>query len=676
MNPTPQLPPATVAATVRRVLEPLNEETAELLKPVSLHRYDRLRVEMSEDGRDFVIHPYARRDEGAPFEASFHARFTWIQNVPQREDLKNNRFALAATDITALIINANWSDDRLDMDDEARTTYDFLVARFLSQTIQSQRRAAYKLKRVMPPVPADWVDHPAKPLAPYQVVGCVTTIGQEGSALLAEQGTGKTPIVIRRVCVEAHRLAMSAPRPKQLYRVLIACPKNVRYNWQHEFNEFSTIPGKVTVLRGGQLDRMSQLIETISVEKDDDSEFAAVVCSYETIRRSWDELRMVHWHLVVADESHMMKESRTERAKTMLQLRNISDARMILTGTSICNTLVDLYSQLEFLGEGMSGFTGRAAFKNFYCTTRREEGQHEDKIIGYVNVPFLQERLARIAFMITKKEALPDLPDKVYDICTVEMTPTQRERYIQLQDQLALEIEGGGEDGKQMLAQHILTKLLRLAQITSGFYSWDPKLDPESGDVIDARVIEYANPNPRLEQFIEDVRALGDDEKAIVWACFKPNIRQISERLTLEGIPHGCYTGDTSDADRAALENAFNRTHARDMKVFVGNAAAGGTGLNLRGYDPDATGDADHGCDCTFVGYYSQGWSMVHRNQSEDRAHRRGTRRNVRYRDYVCAGTIDEEIRVRVMNKTLTALTLQDVREIMRRVLEGVPDDE
>jgi len=110
--------------------------------------------------------------------------------------------------------------------------------------------------------------------------------------------------------------------------------------------------------------------------------------------------------------------------------------------------------------------------------------------------------------------------------------------------------------------------------------------------------------------------------------------------------------------------------------VFIGNPAAGGTGLNLIGYPPEGheiyerlgkTPD-DWETNCNHVIYYSQDWSMVKRSQSEKRAHRRGTRAPVRVTDLVVPNTVDTEIREAVLDKTRNALEIGDLRRILERL--------
>jgi len=104
--------------------------------------------------------------------------------------------------------------------------------------------------------------------------------------------------------------------------------------------------------------------------------------------------------------------------------------------------------------------------------------------------------------------------------------------------------------------------------------------------------------------------------------------------------------------------------------VFIGNPAAGGTGLNLLGHPPTAT-EEECPSSCTHEIYYSQNWSPTARSQSEDRAHRRGTRNNVRITDLCIPETIDEEIRVRVMQKQDVALRVSDIRKILSNLINS-----
>ena len=800
------------------VLEPLCEATRKLFKPARLLASDRLRVALNADGRNFVVKAYATNSvTGRETFASHVAATGWVARVPERKSLGIGEWELAGTDFTALVMNAVWPADRLEFEPDAKLMYEYLLARFLKQTLNAKERAIFQAdpKKWAASWENKYIDHPKLPLANFQHVGLNTCMNEEAAALFMEQGTGKTPIVISRICNEAAagvapaavasktrdlvadaerqatekvkeledeakekalrfaaklkerverqaahvnavlkvrlyhalkhatgevlgtsdakrvegvsdqaadamlkglaeqnkeqalerarlralayaekvaasardvgeafttevtRLAdgrvaelRAASKNDRMYRVFIVCPKNVRVNWREEFIRFATVPGKVAVLRGGQLTRAKLLVEAFQAE--DGCKWTAVVASYETVRRSWNAIKMIEWDLVVLDESHYIKRASTQRFKTMIKLRELANQRMVLTGTPITNTMLDLWAQLEFLGDGLSGFRSWQNFKTYYGKWERR--QHGNVLVGYKNVPLMQERLTRLAYLIRKEQALPELPEKLFDVHEVEMSKEQRDYYLKIRTQLLVEIETemaeAEADGRVLTVNNVLTRMLRLAQVTSGFITWDAQYS-DDGDEISARVVDRIDPNPKVEALVELLKAEGPKEKAIVWACWVQDIKTIRARLEQEGIDCVTFYGATKDADREEAVRRFNEDPA--CRVFVGNPAAGGVGLNLVGYDywndpPSQDTRASHEI------YFSQNWSPTARSQSEDRAHRRGTRGNVRITDLVVPGTIDEEIRTRVLGKHMRAYEIQDVRAIMNRLLETDPE--
>jgi SNF2 family DNA or RNA helicase len=372
----------------------------------------------------------------------------------------------------------------------------------------------------------------------------------------------------------------------------------------------------------------------------------------------------------------MIKGHYTKRWKKMQELRELCNAHSGLTGTPFANTLFDAYTQLEWLGKGLSGFTSFKTFKSYYGKfVRRNDSPHQEILTGYKNLPILHERIARLCFIIDRKKALPELPEKTYDVLEVEMTKFQRDCYVRLQNQLMIEIENElkSDGNKQLTANHILTRLLRLSQITSGYLRWDAQYNDE-GEITNQDVLyEEILPSPKIDAVVELLKSKAPTDKTIIWTNWVAVIKMLSKRLTQEGIKFVTYYGATKDDDRQKAQDSYNMDP--NVKVFIGNPAAGGVGLDLWGHIPEWDGtDKDHGCNTTQELYFSQNWSMIHRSQSEDRPVRRGTRVSVQVTDVVVPGTIDEEIAARVLNKQITALHLQDVRDILHRLLSKRPD--
>lgn len=686
---------------------PLSEATEQMLRPIhGLRNTDHLLIGVSDNGEKFVltIAPHRRLKttllhkgehqgvlvesitdgtvrqtvSGEPVVAidtthvSFQCR-DWMMRIPERKFVENAvlpTVKAAMTDYTALFVHKCWPKERIIFEDEdAQVAFTFVLRRFFAQSARASLQARFKFESEVPEMPDDFVDHPTLKLSDYQKTALAMSVFQEGTGLFMEQGTGKTPVGIARICTEARRATRRGD--SKMIRVLVVCPRQVCFNWQKEISRFATIEGKSTIIRGGKLKRIKLL--TRAIRSEDDCRFSAVILNYEKVLTDIEVLERIPWDLVILDESHKIKSVWAKRWKAMVRLREASRRRMILTGSPIGNTLNDLWTQFEFLGEGLSGFTNFKAFKSFhgkYETRHSAGGRAVPRLLEETNVPLLRERLTRLTFSVTKEEALPDLPDKTYDTWEVEPTKQQEEAYLQLRDELAAEIA----TGDKISVDHILTKLLRLQQICSGYVRVDAARDPETRAIVSqGRIVPLPGGNPKIDALIEMLTDEENDpnEKTLIWACFIEDIQRIEQKLREAGIDCVSYYGGTSENDREKAVERFNCDPA--CKVFIANPATAGEGLNLVGYDWHED-EPKLDTYCGHVVWFSQNWSFLQRAQGEDRAHRRGTKMPVRMTDLVMAqmgdeASIDAIIRSRVENKKKRSLEARDVQGILKEAL-------
>lgn len=588
-----------------------------------------------------------------------------IARFPEKKRVKSHTsrmtYEMPITDNTVDILHLNYPGDKATWEEDARIAAEYILVNKKVSERNAKLIAQFREDAENVEVPPLEVNKDL-PLAKYQEIALACASTSEGYGLFMEQGTGKTPVAIARICNEVKDLD---PEKDGLYRVIVVCPNNVRMNWVKEIEKFATQPGKAQVLRGGPLKRIKQFVN--AMRRTDDSKFSTVICSYETLTNMWPQLRNVTWDLAILDESHFIKSPKAKRSKTAMELRDQSVKRMVLTGTPITNSAIDLYNQFEFMQQGGSGFSTFENFRSFYGVYIKNEDGHR-KLIGMQNLPFMKERLARMAFVVRKKEVMKDLPPKQFNVLEVEMTPEQRRIYKDVSSHMLAEIEAMESDSsmpKQLMVSNILTKLLRLAEITSGYVRYDGVYS-DDGEELRPPSYQDFSPNPKVDILLEELDGRDETSKTIVWACFTRNITAISDALSARGIDHVKFTGSTSFNDRVEAERRFNEDS--NCKVFLGNPAAGGTGLNLLGYPPGHPEAANTNCD--HVVYFSQNWSSTARSQSEDRSHRRGTRVPITITDLCVAGTIDEEIRTRVTDKRLHALEVSDVRNILKSLLE------
>lgn len=536
--------------------------------------------------------------------------------------------------------------------------------------------AQFKQDKAVPEMPEDFDEPEGTELAGYQKVAHQFALCESASAWFMDRGTGKTICSISLVCTEAKLTRRGELNPingeGHMMRTLVVVPKHLRLNWQREFSKFATTPGKVTIIRGGKHKRVKLL--TYSVKDDPDCAFSVAIIPYDTVSQDLDVLQYIPWDRIIVDESQYLKNQSSQRWKALRELRDLSARRLELTGSPIGNSYKDLYTQLEFGYHGNSGFGRYENFRSFHGKFNKDGllGNGVERLLGLENLPLLQEKLARFAYAVTKKEAELNLPDKIYDYYEVDMTKKQTEFYNKICSDLVVEIEdeeAGSVEGKRMTADHILTRLLRLAQITSGFVTWQEVVDPLTGDVISPKSVEQIDSiyeNPKINAVVEMMRDKPENEKTLIWSTSVEDIRAIHERLQAEGFRGETFYGATSSDDRVANEDAFNQDPR--FKYLVLNPMTGGVGLNLLGYDVD---NPDDGYD-TYCGheiFFCCNWSSLLRGQSEDRAHRRGTRRTVRITDLVITGTIDIDIRTRVAERQEMASLIQDVSAILQSVL-------
>lgn len=690
------------------ILEPLSKATATALAPLNLLPTDFLEIDVDgKTGDHFMVQAvclkrcptnvlpsadaaampaYVTTSKGAFYKddafyyyPSYNASSVWFRRVPERSQKGYGLWKLAGTDYTALIIHHAWPHENLIFkSEEAQLLYTFLLKRFFVQSNSASLAAKFKLTGEVPEMPDDFIEHKTLPLTDYQKVALKISLDNIAYALFMEQGTGKTPVVVNRICLEAARKRAAGGG---MYRALIICPQQVRLNWQREFVRFATTPGKTCIIRGENLKKMRTLIDGVRDEKD--CAWAASIISIDSVRSVWSGMKKVEWDLVVIDESHKIKNASTNRFKDLMEINDMrAKAKTILTGTPITNTVFDLWAQFEWLGKGLAGFSTYANFRAFHGKYKdaidKTTGNSIRKLMGFNNVPLIQERLARLSFLIRKKETGLNLPEKVYDIYETAMLPKQAEVYKAVATKLVAEIDEMLADaeisGANITAEHILTKLIRLAQICSGFVKTDDIDDVENSLMIEGKVLQISSKNPKIDALVKMIREDWENDsnsKCVIWATFIEDIRAISERLTAEWIPHVGYHKTIQKQyrvkDSAAAEDRINFDD--NCRVLVANPASAGIGQNYLGYNVN---DADNSP--MYVNhhiYFSCNWSATDRIQSEDRSHRRGTRTNLRITDLVIPYTIDQEIRDRVNDKRAMAMSIQDIRNILNNVLRN-----
>jgi superfamily II DNA or RNA helicase len=425
-----------------------------------------------------------------------------------------------------------------------------------------------------------------------------------GGILADEMGLGKTLQTLaffdqarnaeRGVRNEEPGASSAIPRSAFHVPHLLVCPTSLVFNWVAEAKKF-TPNLRVLALHGPDRHRLFDQIPQSDL----------VVTSYALIRRDAEKYRELEFDTVVLDEAQHIKNRQTQNAQAVKAVR--SKHRLVLTGTPMENSVLDLWSIFDFL---MPGYLGAAQdFRERYeIPITRDKNSDAAARLSRRLRPFILRRL--------KRDVATDLPAKLEQVSFCEMTPDQRAVYQQVIEASRKEVlDAVGAQGLAKSRMVVLSALLRLRQVCC-----DLRLLKLDG-------VEPANASGKLDLFGELLEEVIDGgHRVLVFSQFVSMLALLKERLTADGIEY-CYL-DGSTTNRGEVVERFQKTPT--IPVFLISLKAGGVGLNLTGADT--------------VIHFDPWWNPAVEDQATDRAHRIGQARVVTSYKLITRDTVEEKI--------------------------------
>ena len=451
----------------------------------------------------------------------------------------------------------------------------------------------------------------------HQITALEKSWEKEEYAYFMEMGTGKSKVLVDNIAMLYDKGKINA--------AMIIAPKGVYRNWFSQ--EIPThLPGHINV---------KTVLWTASISKAKDKEYQSLfetdydlhilvmnVEAFSSKKGAEFALKFLRSHktLMAVDESTTIKTPTANRTKSITAIAPLAKYRRILTGSPVTKSPLDLYSQCKFLHEDLLGFTSYYAFRQRYAhMVTRNFGGRQVQIVGsYKRLDELSESLKPFSYRVLKEDCL-DLPDKIYIKRYVELTDEQKKNYSSMK-QIALT----AINGRTITAPHVLTQLMRLHQITCGHIKLD---NDEIVNLKNNRVTELMN-------VLEEVEG-----KAIIWANYIHDIENIVKEIKKEYGDNSVvqYYGAIDSEKRQKNIEQFQNPNS-PVRFFVGNPQTGGYGITLT--------------QANTVIYYSNGYDLEKRLQSEDRAHRIGQKKSVTYIDLIAEKTVDEKI-VKALRKKI-----------------------
>ena len=403
---------------------------------------------------------------------------------------------------------------------------------------------------------------------------------------------------------------------KLIKKVLIVAPLSILGVWEEEFMKFADFPYKLTILKGTVANKKKQLTEINT-----DDSLQVVVVNYESSWRLESELLNYNADLIIADEGHKLKEGRSNQSKGMHLLGDKAPYKLLLTGTIITNKEIDVYSQYRFLEPSIFGISF-FRFRNTYFDMKGY-GEHIPVMKESMRDTFLK-KMHSIAYRVTKAECL-DLPDIIEEERIVELEDKAMKIYKDIEKNSFAELKDS-----EVTAQNILTKILRLSQITGGHLTDDEK---------DTKVVSTA----KLEALSDLLDSLLlENKKVVIMARFIKELDDIENLLHFRKLKYSIVRGGVKDRD--VQIKAFQDDP--ECKVFVGQIQAAGLGITLTSAS-------------TMI-FYSLDYSMSNFEQAKARIHRAGQKNNCHYIYLIAKGTIDRKVIKALRSKSDLAKTLVD----------------
>jgi SNF2 family DNA or RNA helicase len=361
-----------------------------------------------------------------------------------------------------------------------------------------------------------------------------------------------------------------------------------------------------------------------------------VLTSYGITRLDIELLQQFYFNYIILDESQVIKNPSSNIAKAVRELK--SRYKLVLTGTPLENTTMDLWSQMSFINPGMLG--SQSYFRNEYQVPIEKRGEEaKSKKLNAIIKPFVLRR--------HKSQVATELPEKVEHIQYSAMTTEQEKRYEEVKSyyrgRILDLIEREGIGNSRFMILEGLTKLRQLANHPQMI---EPSYQGDSGKMED------------ITHMLEN--AIAEGHKVLVFSQFVKHLGLIRQYLKSNKIEFTYLDG--ASIDRKEQVERFNRDPK--VKAFLISIKAGGLGLNLT--------EAD------YVFILDPWWNPAVEAQAVDRAHRIGQKKKVFTYKFITRNSVEEKIltlqqkKLRLTSELITTeesimnqLTREDIEQML-----------
>jgi len=460
----------------------------------------------------------------------------------------------------------------------------------------------------------------------HQLDALEASWNKEVFAYFMEMGTGKSKVLLDNAAILYDKGDINA--------LLLIAPKGVYKNWYD--SEIPThlpdhVDTNIVLWKTSDKSKKQQLLLNTLFKPGSHLNILIMnVESFSSGNGSDFAYKFLASHpksMVAIDEATTIKTPTSNRTKNILSLSKHCKYRRILTGSPVTKSPLDLYSQCQFLDPWLLDQQSYYTFKARYsiCKKIQVNGRQVEIVVGYRNLGELSEKIKSFSKRILKEDCL-DLPEKSYVKHYVELTKEQQKVYQQMKKEAIAFL-----DGKMQSSATVMTQLMRLHQITCGHFTSD------DGTIKDL-------PCQRLNELMDILEKI--EGKTIIWSHYTHDVKRIIKEIKRVYGDDSVvdYYGQTDTDSRSKNIKKFQTDDK--CRFFVGTTHTGGYGITL-------TAGSN-------MIYFSNGYDLEKRQQSEARIDRIGQTKKMTYIDIMTQDTVDERIVKALRNKVNIANTIMD----------------
>ena len=372
-------------------------------------------------------------------------------------------------------------------------------------------------------------------------------------------------------------------------------------NWQKEIAKFA--PHLQSIVHHG-----SERLQNLPDFKTTCQQHDVIITSFTLARKDEKLLQSIEWQRIVLDEAQSIKNPKAAQTKAILKLA--AKHRLALTGTSVENRVLDLWSIFNLLNPGYLGKEAQFR-KSFEVPIQKDNDGVKSTTLEKLVEPLILRRVK------TDKSIINELPDKLEQKLHTKLTKEQASLYevvVKDVEEKLQKVEGIERKGS---IPSTLMELKKICNHPAQLLQDNSEFPPECSH--------------KLSSLVEMVdEAVSEGGSLLIFSQFTEVCEQIQKHIKHNLHCNTYYLhGGTSRKRREQMITGFQDPDT-EVSVFILSLKAGGVVITLT--------KANH------VLHFDRWWNPAVENQATDRAFLIRQKKNVFVHKFVAIGTLEEKI--------------------------------